>query len=161
MELPTVTGLLAHLSLDWIIVAALVALGAFDGYASGAARAATAGFAVPIAVFLAALMPHAVFLSAIPGTIPHLAAIEIGAASVLAYVFVRRITETFGTGVSGILSAILGGVGFAAVIIAIWIGTEPLAALWDFGPSLQALFSESYRLYWVVGGLAALAFARG
>lgn len=161
MELPTVTNLLAQLSLDWIILAGLVVLGAFDGYASGAARAATAGFALPIAISIAALMPHAVFLSAIPATIPHLPAIEIGIAFSITYLFVRRITETFGTGVSGILSAALGGVGFAAVVAAMWIGTEPLSSLWNFGPSIRALFSESYRLYWVVGGLAALAFARG
>jgi len=161
MELPLATSSLAHLSLDWIILAGLVALGAFDGYQSGAARAAATGLALPIAVFIVSLMPHTVFLSLIPTTIPHIDAIEIAIAFLLVYFLIRRITESFGTGVSGIASAILGGIGFASIVAAMWIGTQPLSSLWNFGAPIQALFSESYRLYWVVGGLAALTFARG
>lgn len=151
---------IAHISTDWVILAALFGLGAFDGYQSGASRAATAAIALVLSVSLVSLVPHTALLQSLPA-IPHREAILIGLIFAGLYVLIRRITESFGTGMGGIISTILGGVGIVAVMFALWIGTPALVDLWNFGAPFQDLFAESYRLFWILGGIVALSLARG
>ncbi len=151
---------IAHISTDWVILAALFSLGAFDGYQSGASRAATTAIALVLAVSLVTLVPHTALLQSLPA-IPHREAILIALIFAGLYLLVRRITESFGTGMGGIISTILGGVGAVSVVFALWIGTPALAELWTFGPTFQGLFAESYRLFWILGGIVALSLARG
>lgn len=160
MDTSSIAATLTHLSTDWVLLAAVFALGAWDGYQSGAARASSVAIASVAAVSLVTLVPHTALLQTLP-EIPHREAILIGIIFAVLYLVVRRITETFGSGLGGILSVAFGGVGIVAVLFALWIGTPALAALWQFGPTFQAVFSESYRLFWIIGGIAALALSRG
>lgn len=160
MDTTSIAASIAHISTDWVIVAALFALGAWDGYQSGAARVSSVGIALVAAVSLVTLVPHTALLQSLPD-IPHREAVLIGAIFVVLYLVVRRITETFGTGLGGVFSVLLGGAGFVAVVLSLWTGTPALAAMWGFGPAFQAAFAESYRLFWILGGIVALSLARG
>lgn len=160
MDTSSIAASLAHVSTDWIILATVFALGAWDGYQSGAARASSVAIALVAAVSLATLVPHTALLQSLPD-MPHREATLIGIMFAALYLVVRRITEAFGSGLGGVLSTLLGGFGTAAVLFALWIGTPPLAALWEFGPAFQSTFAESYRLFWIVGGIVALSLSRG
>lgn len=161
MDIAGLTASLAHLSLEWIALVIVALVGALDGYTSGASRAASASVALILAVALAPIVSGTAFLSSIPSTIPHLAAIMVAALAVIAYLLVRRMTESYGYGTSSFMSALLGGFGFVAIVVCTWIASPGLSALWAFSPSMQSIFGESVRLYWTIGGLTALAFARG
>lgn len=161
MDIAGLTASLAHLSLEWIALVIIALVGALDGYTSGASRASSAAIAIILAVALAPLVSQTAFLSTIPSTIPHLAAIMVAVLAVVAYLLIRRMTESYGYGVSSFISALLGGFGFVVIVVCTWIASPGLSALWTFSPSIQGVFGESVRLYWTIGGLTALAFARG
>jgi hypothetical protein len=151
---------IAHISTDWVILVVLFALGAFDGYQTGGSRAATVAISLVLATSLVALVPHTALLQGLPD-IPHREAILVALIFAGLYFLVRRITESFGSGLGGMVSMVLGGIGTTAVILALWIGTPALAAIWGFAPGFQTVFSESYRLFWILGGIVALSLARG
>src|SRR5262249_23177383 len=58
------------------------------------------------------------------------------------------------------LSAALLGIACAVVVVVVWLSEPALQSLWDFCPQVQALFALQYRLWWLLGALAGIAFAR-
>ncbi len=143
---------------DLLIAAAIIVVGFLVGFTAGASRASTAALALIAAVSLTSLVPGALILGSAT------AGIDTGflmlALAALLYAIIRRLTDPYGYG-GGIVSGILGGIGLAAVVLGVWLATPALIALWPFGPLVQGICAESYRLFIVLGGLTALAFARG
>lgn len=143
---------------DILIALAIGVVGFVDGFTAGASRASTAALALIAAVSLAPLVPSALILGGVAsGTST---GIILLALTGLSYAIIRRLTDPYGYG-GGLVSGILGGVGLVAVVLGMWLATPALVALWPFGPLVQSIVAESYRLFIVLGGLAALAFARG
>ena len=153
---------LAHIQIDWFIVAVLFILSAFDGYQSGGARASAAAIALPLSIIFSNTVASTLALGATLHTL-HAEAYPtavIGVLFVIFYLIINRMIEpSFGAG--GIISALLAGAGGVVVLLDVWIGTPILDTLFHFGPFPQFVFSETYRLYFVIGGYIALAFARG
>lgn len=162
MDIAAANTLFAQLSIDWVIVVALVGLLGFDGYQSGAARASAFGIAALIAASVTPLLSHAWLIGGIIDdlSVPHLSAILFMLMTAALYVFVRRMTEAFGFGMGGILSALITGIGATSIVLALWIGTPALASVWHF-TALQPFFGEALRFYWIMIGIALLALARG
>lgn len=153
---------LSHIPVDWFIAFAVFALAAFDGYRSGAARASAAAIALPLAVFLANMAYSTFALGAALAALHASAypAAIIGILFVALFLIIGRMVEpAFGAG--GIISALLGGAGGMAVVLPLLAATPALAALFHFSVALQSVFGDAYRLYWIIGGYVALAFARG
>ncbi len=161
MDIAAITSSVAHLSLSWIALIILVLLGALDGYQTGASRATSAALALLLASLCAPLLTEAALVGGLIAGAPQSSLIALIILLVLFFILIRRLTEAFGYGVAGAISALLGGAGFAAVVCVVWVSTPALATLLPLGAPLDALFSEGVRIYWILGGLAALAFARG
>jgi hypothetical protein len=161
MDIASTTESLTHLPIDAVLLIIVALIGAFDGYQSGASRVASLSMALLVAAALLPLTTHAAFLAAFFMSLSHGDSIVFAVLLVASYFLIRRMTESYGYGISGILSALLGGLGFVAVALSIWLATPALASLWVFQPGIQAVFAEGFRLYWILAGLAALAFARG
>jgi hypothetical protein len=150
---------ISNLPGDIFIIGALALTGALDGYRTGAAYASSAALALICASYLSLLAPHTAFIASLPPA-PYQKAVIVGVLALIFFFLIRRMTEVFGYGTSGIVSGLLAGAGFTAIVVSVWVGTPALDAAWTFGPSIKTLVSESYRLYLIVGGCAALAFAR-
>lgn len=161
MDIASTTESVTHLPIDAVLLIAVGLLGALDGYQSGASRVASASISLLVAATLLPIASKAAFLASFFTSLPHGDSIVLGVLFVAGYFLIRRMTESYGYGVSGIVSAILGGLGFAVIVACLWVATPALSSLWPLQSSMQALFAEAYRLYWILGGLAALAFARG
>ena len=150
---------ISNLPADIFIIGALALAGTFDGYRTGAAYASSAALALICASYLSALFPHTALIATLPPA-PYQAAALVGVLAVIFFFLLRRMTEVFGYGTSGLVSGLLAGAVFTAIVVSVWVGTPALDAVWAFGPSIKTVVSESYRLYLIVGGCAALAFAR-
>lgn len=161
MDIASLSGTIAHLSLSWIALIVVALVGALDGYQTGASRTTAAALAFLLASLCTPLLVASAMIGGVIASAPQSGVIALVILFILFFILIRRLTESFGYGVAGALSALLGGVGFAAVVCAVWIATPSLMALAPLGAPLDALFTESVRIYWLLGGLAALSFARG
>lgn len=160
-QLDTAT-LMAHWPISWIIVVAIFAFFAFDSYRAGISRTTAVALALPLSLICAQLFPQTYFLGAFatPLNTPTLHAAIIGVFFVLLYLLIIRMVDSFGGGGGGVLSALLAGAGTTVILIAVWTQSPVLSSLWQLAP-LPAFFAESYRLFWLMGGYTAIAFARG
>lgn len=152
----------AWLSLDWIIVLVAALIIAADAMRSGSGRASTLALAFPLAAFALAELPKAVFLGPVVANIGggYAGAVVFGALVAVFYFFVRRIIGLWGDD-GGPGPGLAAGIGCTAVLVVIWLQVPALNSLWHFGPQIQLVFGEAYRLWWLLGSLAALAYARG
>ncbi len=162
MDIASASTMAGHISIDWAIVVAVFGVFAFDGYQSGAARASAFSLAALLASAIMPLLARAWVIGGIVEglAIPHASAIIFAVLTGGLYVFARRMTEAFGFGMGGILSALITGIGATGIVLAVWIGTPALASLWHFA-ALASFFGEASRFYWVMIGIALLALARG
>ncbi|MEK7509302.1 MAG: hypothetical protein AAB605_01160 [Patescibacteria group bacterium] len=164
MDFSAVTGIITGIPFDWLALGGLAVLFALDSLRSGIGRACALALALPIAAFLFSFVEKTVILSGIEVLFssPTAQAATFGAVSVASYLIVRRMAlEYVESGTGEPIQALLAGVAATIVIIVVWLQVPALDALWHLNDSIAALFSESYRLLWLLGAYAALAFARG
>lgn len=158
-----ITGIFSAVPLDWFIIGGILILVAFDSLRSGIGRAAAFAVALPLALTLAGFAAKAVPLASVS-----ILSSKSGAAGlfailiILAYFLVRRMgLEFLDGGMGQPIQAILAGAALAVICAIVWLEADALNAYWQFGPQVQSLFSEGFRLWWLLGAYAALAFARG
>ncbi len=149
------------LPIDWIILAAIALVIGIECFRSGPARSTALALALPLALVLREALSHAAFIGTLVTslTMPLAQAAILIALIVGCYVVVSRMTDTFG-GAGGILQALLMGIAVSAMVAVIWIDTSALQSVWHFGPSIQMIFGEAYRFWWLLIALLAIGFAR-
>lgn len=162
MNLDAITSVFSSVPTDWMILGVLSIFVAFDILRSGARRACTAALALPIALLLFVTTENVVFLSDVISqfSTPILQAVLVGILFAAAYVVVNRISLSWGGETGQTIQAALGGVAVTAIFATLWLATPALDSVWQFGPSVQEIFGESYRFFWLFGAYAALAFVR-
>ncbi|OGG60010.1 hypothetical protein A2765_00910 [Candidatus Kaiserbacteria bacterium RIFCSPHIGHO2_01_FULL_56_24] len=164
MDLHSVTGFFTGIPLDWIILGVLVILIALDSLRSGIGRACAIALALPVAVLLYSLVEKTAVLgtvSALSAT-PMAQAITFGVIAVVCYLLVRRMAlEYVESGTGEPIQALLAGGATTIVFIIAWEQVPALQSLWHMSDRVNAIFSESYRLIWLLGAYVGLAFARG
>jgi hypothetical protein len=153
-------GVFQAVALDYVLLCGIAILVALDTLRSGLGRAAALVITLSLAAFLMSLVPDTAFLaSAISSDVLH--AVAFGALIVALYFLTRRMGLEFLSGGMGQpLQAALAGVAVAAVATVVWLSVPALESYWEFGPQLQAIFAEEFRLFWLLGAYAALAVAR-
>lgn len=151
----------SNIPADMALIVALAMVGAYDGFQAAGTRVATLALALIMAVQLYTFIPHTALLGTLGISAATFGGLVIAALVVGLYFALRRFTDAYGYGASGILSALLAGIGLVAIVVSMWLSTPALMSLWSFGPEVQRMFAEGYRLYLIVGGIAALALARG
>lgn len=155
-----VRGLFDSVPLDFFFLGGLALIIALDTLRSGTGRASAIAAALPAAALLFSLSSNAPVLGTALSSGMAEAALFL-ALAVLMYFALRRMGLEFLGGMGQPVQAALAGVATTAVVAVVWMHVPSLEAFWEFGPQLQAVFAEEFRLFWLLGAFAALAFARG
>lgn len=154
-------GVFQAVPLDYFFLGGIVLVVALDAMRSGIGRAAALVVALTSALFFSSLLQDTAFIGKMI-TSPIVKIIAFVALVAANYFFLRRMgLEYLSGGIGQPLQSALAGVATAAVCTVIWLSVPGLSDYWEFGNAIQALFSEQFRLLWLLGAFGALAFARG
>ena len=153
-------NLVEHWPTDWIVLGAIAALIALDALRSGSARAAALSIALPLTTLLTSLLPSAFLVGSFSAqTSPSVQAIIYNVLLVALFLFLHRIVYSF-SDAGGVLTALFSGIAAAVVLAVTWLQVPLFDSLWHVGPSMQAVFGEAYRFWWLLVAYAGLAFVR-
>lgn len=154
-------GVFQAVPLDYFFLGGIALVVALDAMRSGIGRAAALVVALTSALFFSSLLQDTAFIGKMV-TSPIVKIIAFVALVAANYFFLRRMgLEYLSGGIGQPLQSALAGVATAAVCMVIWLSVPGLSDYWEFGNAIQALFSEQFRLLWLLGAFGALAFARG
>jgi hypothetical protein len=157
-----VIAFLGHVSPGWIVLLALAALAFFDSIRGGTARTTALALAFPLSYVLLQFIPSALFMGDIAKQFSSsvaqgvLAAIVLGVSFVLLY----RLTDNFASD-TGFLQALTGALGLMIMTALFWQLIPAFNTLWSPGAQFAAIFTEAYRLWWLLGSTVLLAVSRG
>jgi len=162
MNVSSITAGFAHWPMDWIIIGLFFSIITILSLRSGTRAASALALTLPITVFVINASSGATFISLLlrqfsTGIAP---AILFVVVFVALYLLVYRMTGSYGLTGAYPVQALLAGLAAAVIGVVFWLQIPALAGVWHFGPQVQAVFSESYRLLWLLGAYAALAFVR-
>ncbi len=162
MNIDAITGVFSSIPKDWLILGIFALFASFDAVHSGARRICILALSLPATVFLINSLPDSAVLGSIAGqfSTPVLGAILFFIVLVIMYVIVGRIGIAFGSGGGQALQAALSGVALSALVVTFWIQIPALDSIWHFGTQVQDIFGDGYRLFWLLGSYATLAFVR-
>lgn len=164
MDVSSVTGAFTGVPYDWFALGGFLILVALDSLRSGIGRACAIALALPMAAWLYSLVPTSVGIGAVSvlDASPNMQLATFGVIAFITYLIVRRIAlEYIESGRGEPIQAILAGGAATAVLIVVWLQLPMTDQIWQLSPSVEAAFSEQYRLFWLMGSYIALAFARG
>jgi len=164
MNLDAVTGMFTSIPLDWIILGALVVLIALDSLRSGIGRACAISLALPAALLLFSLSQKTIILKDVDAlnSSPLIQLAIFGIIALACYLLARRMAlEYIESGTGEPIQALLAGGAATVVLIVVWLQLPMTDSVWHLSDRVQAVFSESYRLVWLLGAYLGLAFARG
>lgn len=153
-----ITSWFTSVPLDWIILAAFGAIVTIDAIRSGTTRATALALALPVAAFLLTLSGSTAFIGPITSASEMTQAIAFLALTVAVFVLAYR---GMGYGDEGSpLQSVMAGVGTTVIAISVWVSTDVLRTMWDFSPSIDAVFGSAYAVFWIVGGLVVVTLSR-
>ncbi len=156
-----VTGIFSAVPFDYVVLGGVFLALALDSLRNGIGRAAAFAVALPLAVMIHSLLSSAAFV----GGIVEDDVVGIGVFGIviaMMYLLVRRIGLDFlDGGIGQPMQAIIASAAATIVCAVVWLHADSLHTLWNFNDSIQALFAERWRFFWLIGAYAALAFARG
>lgn len=164
MNLDAVTGIFTGIPFDLLILSGILIILAIDSLRSGIGRACAISIALPIVLVLYSLIPKTIALGTIPmlSASPSAEAITFGVLAFGTYLLMRRISlEYIESGTGEPVQALIAGGAATAVFIVVWLQFPAGQEVWQLSDKVTTLFSESYRLFWLLGSYLALAFARG
>ncbi len=147
---------------DWIIIGSFVLILLVDALRVGSGRISTLAIAALISLLVLDTVPSSAFFGSVASQLstPVLQAVFFGVVYILTYILVRRIFMDYGELHGQPLQAIFAAIAVTALIVVVWLQVPALTAVWAFGDQVRAVFSESFRFWWILLSLAALAFAK-
>ncbi|OGG57353.1 hypothetical protein A2853_02435 [Candidatus Kaiserbacteria bacterium RIFCSPHIGHO2_01_FULL_55_17] len=162
MGFEAISSVFSAIPTDWLIIGTFAAVAAFECFRSGAHHVAELALALPITALLTQSFPQTFVIANFSGesATPAMHAVLFCGLFVVLFVLISRIGLAWGDEKGQAFSAAIAGVSAAAIVVTIWVATPSLSALWQFGPQVQAIFSESFRFWWLLGSYGALAFIR-
>ncbi len=146
---------------DWIIIGAFAAFMALDALRSGSTRAAALMLSLPAALLVTNALQGSFFLGPLSAqfTAPNAQAGIFVAIAIFLYLAVHRAIFSFSDS-GGVVQALIAGLAVAVVFVVVWLQVPALQSVWQLGPQVQAVFSETYRFWWLIASYVALAFVR-
>lgn len=159
----TIIGFFTSVPIDGFILGGILVFVGLDALRSGIGRACALAVALPVALFLHSLFDSTVFFGSMDFFSTSTGSVGVFAALLVAsYILMRRIGLNFVDGGMGQpVQALLAGAAVTVIFAVVWLQLPLLDSLWHFDTHVSALFAEAYRLLWLLGAYAALAFARG
>lgn len=158
-----ISGTFSSVPTDWFIFGAIVIVLTLDSLRSGIGRACSIALAAPLALFIFSLVDSAAFIGGTDAlAAPMTRALIFGICLVLSFLAVRRISDQYIDGGMGqLVHAIIASTATAVVLFVIWLSVPEFSAVYQFGPAITNVFSEGFRIWWLLGAYAGLVFARG
>lgn len=162
MDFQGVIATLASWPADFFLLGILFLIATVDTVRSGSARATTLALSFPVAIVIYSALSSAFLVS----SLLQQASSELAQAIIfllilaITLVLMYRIVSPFSSLSVPIMYALLTAAATIAVAIVCWLSVPALGALWNFSPSLQVLFGEAYRFWWLLISMVALAFVR-
>ena len=162
MDSSAVTGVISGIPTDWIIIGIALILLALIAMYSGVANLVALSIATLLTSAFIPLIPQAKFLSSFAERAqdPSSQPVVFIALFIPLFIMMRWVTrDTFED--TGPVQAIMAAFATVIIVIVTWQQMPALVGIWDFGGLVEALFNEAYRLWWLLGALLLLTFARG
>ncbi len=152
----------AHLPIDWVLIGLLAIFLVVFTLRAGPRVACALALSFPAVAFVLTAIPESAFISVV-GTQLAAPAPRLGLSLivfvVVYYLVLRMVGQNIGGGALPVSALLCGLAATAVMVVALneILGTNPI---WHFGPQVQAIFGPAYRLWWVLGSYAVLAFTR-
>lgn len=158
-----ISGFFAAIPLDWFVIGGIMLVFIVDTLRSGLGRVNSVALALPLVLFSYSFFAETMFLKSAPFLSGSTGvAVVLGILFILCFFIVRRMgLEYIDDGMGQPIQALVAGVAIAVIVIVFWMQLPSIQSYFIFGPQIQALFAEQYRLFWLIGAYASLAFARG
>ncbi len=162
MNLTALGNVFTHVPIDYFLIGVVVLAVAVDALRSGTNRACALALALPAALMLSSVLPKAALLGGVSGQFSSSTfhAILLAALFAAAYMLIYRMIGFYGGGDAGSLNAVITGVATAALLLAVWLQIPELQSVWHFSSTVEGIFGEAYRFWWMAGSYIALAFVR-
>ena len=161
MDLSFITNIFGSVSVDWLVIGALVVFVALDAMRSGTGRAAALIFSLPATLLVWNILPSAFFIGPFITTLPSWGPLVLFIVlAILMYVLCRQIIGEFSSFGNGPIPALLTGVATVIILLIVWLQMPQLKNIWDFGASIDALFAGQWSFWWLIGSLGILSFVR-
>lgn len=163
MSLDSIVSVLLQWPTDWVLICTFAVLVTVDALRSGAGKAASLAFALPISLLALSTLPHSAFIGL---SAQQLATNDMATAAVFLvfivafYLFARRTLGFWDDTAGAPLQSVLIGISCAIIVVIMWLHVPALASIWSFSPQLHAIFGEAYRLWWMIAAYATLAYVR-
>lgn len=160
MDFGAIFEFVRSVPLDWIFAIGAALICAAETFRAGSRKAAAltlalpATYAIHTALGTAALIGDTVPVSGTVGALVFLTL--LAAVFFAAYQIVGRKEMEAG----GIATAVLAGAAASATLLAVWMQVPALSDIWQFGPSVEAVYGGAQSFWWMIGSLAAMAFVR-
>ena len=162
MDIHSYVSSFSAIPTDWIIIAVLLGLATFDAFRAGTGKITTIALSSLLTPVMLEAARSAALFSTLYGSFstPMLQAVLFAIVFVMLYFLLRRMTTDYALDGVHPLSAVIASSAAVAIVLVVWIHTSALQSLSQFGPPLQTLFGDPYRLWWMAGGLVVLTFTR-
>ena len=162
MDFSSVLQTFSGLQADWVIIATFTLFASLDVVAYGARRECALALALPLAGGLFTMLSQAVVIGPWLGGLTWIYAqgCVFLALTFLIFFVINQLNFAEAGEFGRPLLAGLAGIALTAILIVVWLSIPALQTLWQFGPSVQALFAEQYRFFWLAGSFLVLAFTR-
>lgn len=158
----SITGLFSGIPVDWLVLGGILVVIAVDALRSGVGRAVAVSIAMPLASVHYSFVEHTVTIGSLP-----ILQLPIAKTALFAFFFItlyfliRRSSTEYLTSFSGPTQVILAGAATAVIFMCVWIMEPVLNVWWMPNEMVQAIFSEKFHLFWLLGAYSTLAFAKG
>ncbi len=164
MDLSSVTqffaSVYASITIDWIIFGGVALFLAFDALRAGPARVTALAIALPIALLLSETIHDAAYIGSYVESSS--AGMQTGVFIALTaglFIALYRIVD-FGADSMRPIQAMIAGLACAVVVTVVFLQLPDSTVPWSLGDAFRSVFSDAYRLYWLLGAYFALAIAR-
>ena len=162
MDVASIGSSFSVVPADWIILGALVGLGALDAYRVGSARIGAIGLSLLVTTMVFNASKKAIVLGPLMNSskLQYTEALSFAALALLLFFLMRHVTIDYSLDGLNPISSLFASAATAAVLLVVWINTPALDSIWHFSSLLHSAFAEAYVMWWIIGALAILAYMR-
>lgn len=160
MDIPAYIDLFSSISLDWIIFGGCVLFFSFDVLRAGPARITALALALLLAASIVHEVPHTALLQSSVADFSDV--LMVGIFIIFAIAFFMALYRMIDIGFESpnLVQAPIAGTAAAAIVMVVLLQLPESTWPWAVGDGFKAVFEETYRLFWIMGGIISLAIVR-
>lgn len=161
MGFDAVISFFTNISIDWVVIGGCAVFFSFDALRSGTARVSALSIGLLLAISVTPFVAQTALLGKIvPASSDALfVAVFIGLAITFFTALYRMIDTGYDTSY-GFVQAPIAGVATTGILMLVLLQLPASTWPWAISDQVQLIFGESYRLFWIVGGIISLAIVR-